>query len=126
VKVGGSRVLLSSQVVVQPHQVFKLRYTLASDIPVTRSSIRTRARLTEPGEADLVFRKRRFEIKRAGDRPPQGIQLARIEMDPPPAGPPQMQYSVTPIENFAGYLHWRVGRGFREDEEAEPDPDDAP
>jgi hypothetical protein len=126
VKVGGQRVVLGSRIELEPQQVFKLRYTLASDIPVTRSSIRTRARLTEPGEADLVFRKRRFEIKRAGDRPPQGIQLAQIEMDPPAAGPLRMHYSVTPIEKFAGYLHRRVGKGFRDDEEEEPHPDDAP
>jgi hypothetical protein len=120
VKVGTHRVVLSSRIHLRPNDVFKLRYTLASDIPITKSNVRTRAKLAEPGEAELIFRKRRFEIKRAGDRPPQGIQLAEIELDPPPQGPRRMNYVVTPIENFAGYLESRVNKGFRnEDEEPE-------
>ncbi|MBW2361162.1 MAG: LTA synthase family protein [Deltaproteobacteria bacterium] len=121
VNVGKQRFVLTSWIHLEPQQVFKLRYTLASDIPVTRSSVRTRAKLAEPGEAELIFRKRRFEIKRAGDRPPQGIQLARIEMDPPPSAPVRMQYTVTPIENHAGYLQRRVEKGFRDEEELDPE-----
>lgn len=125
VKVGGSRFLLKSSSVLDPGQVFRLRYTLTSDIPLTRSSIRTRARLTGPGEADLVFRKRRFEIKRAGERPRQGLQLAHIEMDPPPEGPLRLQYKVNSIQDFSSYFERRAKQGYREEAAESVDEEEA-
>jgi hypothetical protein len=79
---------------------------------MTRSSIRTRAKLVEPGEADLVFRKRRFEMKRAGVRPPEGIQTAEAKLDPPPAEPSAFQLTVRPIADYEDFLRGAAARGF--------------
>lgn len=117
VKVGSKRYVLTARARMVPGQVVKLRYTFASDIPLTRSSIRSRARIHEPGgSAELLFRKRRFEIKRTGERPQQGIQIAESSMEPPPERPIFFNIQVNPIEHFADYLRYRAKTGLQHDE----------
>jgi hypothetical protein len=66
--------------------------------------------------AQLVFRKRSFELVRGGERPPQGPNLLVAEIDPPPEEPARLSTLVTPLQKYRSFLHKRERRGMtRED-----------
>jgi len=110
------RPLIEVRTKLEPGQTLKLRYTVAPDIRVSASSLRTHARMAEGLPAQLVFRKRRFELVRGGERPPQGPNLLVAEIDPPPEEPARLSTLVTPLQKYRSFLHKRERRGMtRED-----------
>ena len=97
-------------------QTLHLRYSVASDVPFSQAAIRTLVRAVGGDEAELLFRRRRFELRRRGERPPQGVQLAELRFDPPRASGSELVPEITPIEQHAAYLEMRNREGTSGDE----------
>jgi hypothetical protein len=88
-------------------QTVHLRYTFASDLPISQCRIRTAAKLLEGDAVDLLFHRRRFLLRRAGQRPPQGTDVEIYTLDPPSEDPGALKTEITPIETFEQYLKAR-------------------
>lgn len=117
------RYLMQTTSHIEPGQTVRLRYTLASDEPIPYVSVRTQAKLTSGHSADLVFKRRRFVLRRHGERPPAGARIEVFTLDPPSADPDALVRKVEPLESFAGYLHdlavHGIGAMGEEEEEGE-------
>lgn len=100
-------------------QTLHLRYRFASDLPISQSRVKTTAKLLEGDAVDLIFHKRRFVLKRAGDRPEQGTHLDQYELDPPSEDPEALTPLISPIEDFADFLEARERRGMQQEEGAD-------
>jgi hypothetical protein len=98
-------------------QTLRLRYQFASDLPISQSRVKTMARLLEGDAVDLVFHRRRFVLRRGGERPAQGVHLELYELDPPSSDPEALVSQIVPIETFAGFLEVRERRGMPDDDD---------
>jgi len=96
---------------IEPGQTFRLRYTVASDARLPTQTLRTHARMADGMPADLVFRKRRFELVRGGERPPAGAQVLEANLQPPSENENAVKIRVVPIEKYYSFLRRRDSRG---------------
>ena len=110
------RGLVVANATLEPGQTLRLRYTLSSDLRISQATIRTRARLLEGATTQLRFRKRRFELRRSGERPAQGVHLELAELDPPSGDPAALFSAVSPIEMHADFLRRRERKGMTPDD----------
>jgi len=67
---------------IEGGQTLRLRYTFAPEPRVPYVSVRTRARLLDGWGLDLVFKKRRFLLRRRGERPPVGVRVETYALEP--------------------------------------------
>ena len=65
------------------------------------------ARMKGEGFVDLIFHERRFALRRSGERPPEGIEVERYELDPPAEGETALSLEVGPVERWADFLRER-------------------
>jgi hypothetical protein len=67
---------------IEGGQTLRLHYTFAPELRVPYVSVRTRARLLDGWGLDLVFKKRRFLVRRSGQRPPAGVRVETYALEP--------------------------------------------
>ncbi|MBW2269972.1 MAG: LTA synthase family protein [Deltaproteobacteria bacterium] len=115
----GDKHLIHFQTLIESGQTLHVRYEVASDVPFSQATIRTLVRAVGGDEAELLFRKRRFELHRSGERPPQGVQLAELRLDPPRADGSKLVPEITPIAQHAAYLEQRNRKGMSGDDRQE-------
>jgi len=111
-RVVGKRPIIVLIARIEPGQTFRLRYTVATDVRLRTSTFWTRARLVDAeSPADLVFRKRRFELRRGDDRPASGVQLLVNEIDSPTNDWSEGRVTTVPIEKYYPFLRRREQQG---------------
>jgi len=88
-------------------QRLALRYRFASDIPVSQARLQTMVRMNGEGSVDLVFHERRFALRRSGERPTEGIEVERYELDPPSESEEALSLEVESVERWADFLRQR-------------------
>ncbi|MBW2267865.1 MAG: LTA synthase family protein [Deltaproteobacteria bacterium] len=98
-------------------QTLHLRYAFASDLPISQSRVKTTAKLLEGDAVDLLFHRRRFVLRRNGERPAQGVHLELYSLAPPSGDPQALSPQIVPIQEFAGFLEARERRGMQDDDE---------
>jgi len=96
---------------IEPGQTFRLRYSIASDTPIPTQTLRTHARMADGMPAELVFRKRRFELFRGGERPPAGAVVLEANLEPPPENEDALSIAIVPIKEYYPFLRRREARG---------------
>ena len=108
---GPGKWLIKLQTPIARGQTVRLRYDVASDVPFSQATIRTLVRAVGGEEAELLFRKRRFELRRSGERPAQGVQLVELAFDPPLENGVAPTVEITAIAEHAEYLEARNREG---------------
>jgi hypothetical protein len=101
------RGLIRTETQIDAGQWLVLRYRFASDLPVPQARLQTMARMKGEGFVDLVFHERRFALRRSGERPPEGIEVERYELDPPSESETALDLEVVPVERWADFLRGR-------------------
>ena len=101
------RGLIRTATRIDAGQRLALRYRFASDLPVPQARLQTMARMKGEGFVDLIFHERRFALRRSGERPPEGIEVERYELDPPAEGETALSLEVVPVERWADFLRER-------------------
>jgi arylsulfatase A-like enzyme len=106
--------VLSADAEIEAGQTLRMKYSFASDLPVPHVSIWTQARLKEGWALDLNFKKRRFLLRRAGERPEEGLRFEVFALDPESDRKDALRTAITPPEEYRGYLEQlaekRIGR----------------
>lgn len=95
-------------------QRLTLRYRFASDIPVSQARLQTMARMNGEGAIDLLFHERRFLLRRSGERPAEGIEVERYELDPPNPSGTALDIEVEPVSRWSGFLRQRNSERIRD------------
>jgi phosphoglycerol transferase MdoB-like AlkP superfamily enzyme len=98
------RHMLSTLSTIEAGQTLRLRYTFASDLPVPHVNVHTMARVRDGWKLDLVFKKRRFLLRRHGERPESGIQIEAHALEPPGSNPNALSSKAAPASQYNDYL----------------------
>jgi len=116
------RHMLTSRSTIEAGQTLRLRYTFASDLPVPHVSVHTQARVRDGWKLDLVFKKRRFLLRRHGERPERGIQIEAHALEPPSSNPNALSSLVAPASQHDDYLRYlaEINIDSAREEEDEP------
>ncbi|MEE2679435.1 MAG: LTA synthase family protein [Myxococcota bacterium] len=101
------RGLIRTQTQIEAGQRLALRYRFASDLPVPQARLQTMARMQGEGAVDLVFRERRFVLRRSGERPPEGVEVEVYELAPPADEAEALGLEVVPVSRWDEFLRGR-------------------
>ena len=71
------------------------------------------ASMTE-GAIDLVFHERRFILRRSGERPAEGVEVERYELDPPGGSGTALDIEVEPVARWSDFLRRRNSERIRD------------
>jgi len=103
---------LEARTRIEAGQTLRLHYTFAPEPRVPYVSVRTRARLLDGWGLDLVFKKRRFQLRRRGERPPPGVRVETYTLEPA-ANDDALRLTLLERERYEPHLRaladWRIG-----------------